>query len=66
MIIIAAHIENYLETLIWNHMKNHDQSLPARLKIQILYRYWITISMQKQGFETLSGYDNIVYALKAK
>ena len=40
--------------------------LPAHLKIQILYRYWITISMEKQGFETLSGYDNFVYALKAK
>ena len=22
MIFIAAHIENYLKTLIWNHMKN--------------------------------------------
>ena len=38
------------------------------MKIQILYRYWITKSMQKQGFETLSGYGygNFVYALKAK
>ena len=43
-----------------------DSSLPAHLKMQILYRYWITISMEKQGFETLSGYDNFVYALKAK
>jgi hypothetical protein len=36
------------------------------MKIQILYRYWIIKSMQKQGFETLSSYDNFVYALKAK
>ena len=41
---------------------NSSSSLPAHLKIQILYRYWITISMQKQGFETLSAYDNFVYA----